>query len=128
MRWLTQIWRPLSLGERGERLAARYLSNQGYDIVARNFRLGDDEADLLAIDATGTLVIVEVKTRRDDSIVAEASVGAAKRHRLSRIAARLQRKAEYRGKPIRFDVVAVVWPDRGSPSIRHSIAAFDATL
>ena len=128
MKWLSRFWRARTLGERGEQAAARYLEAQGYDIVARNLRLGDDEADLVAIDSRGTLVIVEVKTRRDDAIVPEASVGLQKQHRLTRMAVRLKRHAKYRDMPIRFDVVAVVWPHGTSPTIRHSIAAFDASV
>ena len=41
---------PENLGARGERLAARYLKRRGYRLLHRNFKLGDDEADIIAID------------------------------------------------------------------------------
>ena len=129
MRWLARFWRRPSLGERGESAAARYLRRHGYYVVARNLRLGDEEADLVAIDRDRTtLVIVEVKTRQDDSIVPEASVGARKQQRLTRLAARLKRDARYLDMAVRFDVVAVVWPQGATPTIRHSIAAFDSRI
>ena len=56
--WLTKL-----LGNRGERLAARYLRRQGFKIFSRQYsnRLG--EIDLIALDGD-CLVFVEVKTRR----------------------------------------------------------------
>jgi putative endonuclease len=49
-------------GIRGEDLAINYLSDKGYDIKDRNFRLKGGEIDIVAIK-NGVLVFVEVKTR-----------------------------------------------------------------
>ena len=51
------------LGDRGEEAAAKFLANKGYKILARQFRTPLGELDLVARDG-GTLVFVEVKTRR----------------------------------------------------------------
>ena len=64
---LIRLWRQLcgareSLGDRGERLAARWLTRRGYRILHRKLTIGRDEADLVAVDPHGTVVIVEVKT------------------------------------------------------------------
>ena len=57
-------WRvPLSLGQRGERAAARHLRRLGYTIVAQSARQPLGEIDLIAVDGR-KLVFVEVKTRR----------------------------------------------------------------
>ena len=50
-------------GERGERLARRFLEDRGYTIVDRNYRTRNGELDIIA-RKDGTLVIVEVKLRR----------------------------------------------------------------
>ncbi len=59
-------------GVEGERLAARFLRKQnGYKIVARNWRSPRDrrdEIDLVCRDGL-TLVFVEVKTRAADALV-----------------------------------------------------------
>lgn len=116
-----------SLGRAGERIATRHLRRSGYRILERNLRVGKDEADLVALDPDGvTIVIVEVKARRDPIAPAEAAVGFHKQHRLNRLAASLQRREAYRGRPFRFDVVAVEWDDRGRIGVRHVPAAFEA--
>jgi putative endonuclease len=112
---------------RGETIAARWLDARGYRILERNRRIGRDEADLIALDPdSGTIVIVEVKTRTGPDRTPEARVDARKRYRLARLAARLQATPRYADRPMRFDVVAVVLPRRGAPIVRHSEAAFDS--
>ena len=49
-------------GRKGERMAARYLLRQGFDILARRYRGRSGEIDLIAFEKD-TLVFVEVKTR-----------------------------------------------------------------
>ena len=51
------------IGKWGEETAARYLEQHGYEILARNVRTAYGEIDLIARQAGGELVFVEVKTR-----------------------------------------------------------------
>lgn len=116
----------LPLGAKGERLAARWLKRHGYEVLERNIRLGRDEADLVARAPDGrTLVIVEVKTRRDPVPVPEASLTRDKRRHLTRLAHRVQRRSGP-DQPIRFDVITIVWPTDGEPDVRHYPNAFTA--
>lgn len=50
------------MGERGEDIAANYLSNKGYKILERNWTFGKDEVDIIARNDQ-SIVFVEVKTR-----------------------------------------------------------------
>jgi putative endonuclease len=50
------------LGKIGEALAAKYLTQNGYKILNRNWHYGHKEIDIIAI-YNNILVIVEVKTR-----------------------------------------------------------------
>ncbi|RYF88459.1 MAG: hypothetical protein EOO03_08370 [Chitinophagaceae bacterium] len=51
-----------SIGTEGEKLAAIYLAQQGYDILHKNWRHGHWEVDIIA-SKKNRLHIVEVKTR-----------------------------------------------------------------
>jgi putative endonuclease len=134
MRWLTRLvaaWRGLcpkpTLGQRGEAAAARYLRRLGYTIVASGQRMRRGEIDLVAVDGR-TLVFVEVKTRTSDQAGQPAeAVDEAKQRRLTRLALAYLRRHDLLDCPVRFDVVAVTWPDRQrSPQIEHFKAAFSA--
>ncbi len=134
LRRLLRLLRPLprggsggALGDRGERLAARWLKRRGYRILHRGLTIGHDEADLIAVDPDGrTLVIVEVKTRTAGVPGPEAGITRDKRCRLARLASRLQERPQFRDHPIRFDAVAIVWPRDGDPDIRHYEDAFES--
>lgn len=98
-------------GQRGEQIAADHLRRKGYGIIAANWRCPRGEIDLIA-DDHGTLVIVEVRTRRSAIAgLAAESVTIAKQRRLINLAyAYLDQLDEmqtpWRG-PWRIDVVAI---------------------
>lgn len=115
----------LNLGEMGERLAVRHLRRQGLRILVRNYRCEMGEIDIVASDGD-TLVFVEVKTRRREEPAPELQVDRAKQRQLARVARRYLSLYGTRQPPARFDVVAVVWPEDGSPAIRHIRDAFEA--
>jgi putative endonuclease len=99
-----------AVGSRGEDLAHRYLQENGYTIVARNYRLssGDAEADIIAWDGDA-LVFVEVKTRSDLEFgPPERAISETKRRHLLRVAREYTRKASVDWNCVRFDVVTVV--------------------
>lgn len=50
------------IGRRGENLAAEFLAKQGFEIVARNYRFGHGEIDLI-VKREDWLLFIEVKTR-----------------------------------------------------------------
>jgi putative endonuclease len=70
-------------GDLAEAIAARYLVARGWTIMERNVRVGRSEIDLVAREPEGTLVIVEVRSRRGPRLGApEESVDAGKVARL----------------------------------------------
>lgn len=116
----------LALGREGEARAARYLEHHGYRIVARNARAGGVELDLVARRG-GTLVFVEVKTRRGSHFgLPEEAVDARKQARLVRGARAWLHTHRARAQRVRFDVVACERGDSGQWRVRHLEAAFDA--
>lgn len=97
-----------NLGDSGERVAAMFLEQRGYKILARNFRTRAGEMDLIAEDADG-LAFVEVRTRRgDEAGTPEESLTPRKRARLFLVAQEfLQAHEEYADRAWRVDLVAI---------------------
>ncbi len=112
------------LRNRGERLAEEYLSEKGYRILARNFRSGRGELDLVCHNKQ-ELIIVEVKSVR----------GHVYENGIERLSVRQQKKlikttylylanvAPFAPDAVRFDVILVdfsVYPVK----VHHYEAAF----
>jgi putative endonuclease len=79
-----------AVGELGERLVADRLVEQGWTLLARNWRSSardcPGELDIIALDPDGTLVVVEVRTRRGERCgTALESVTPLKLRRLRRL-------------------------------------------
>lgn len=117
----------LALGQRAEAMAATYLEEHGYTVVARNWRRPEGELDLV-VAREGLCVFVEVRSRtgveRGHPL---ETVNASKRARVLR-AARLYLNEE---KPpaavFRFDVVGVTFSlDDTQPEIVHIEDAFQS--
>ena len=128
LRQRLRAWRqPLSLGQRGEREAARFLRKLRYTIVARGQRDYLGEIDLIAVDGR-TIVFVEVKTRAGDSTGHPAdAVDPRKQQRLTRLATSYLKRHDLLDCATRFDVVAVTWPSASKrPVIEHFKNAFQA--
>ena len=53
----------IELGKNGEKLIADFLINEGYEVVARNWRIKGGEIDLIALAPDGLIIFVEVKSR-----------------------------------------------------------------
>ncbi len=108
-----------ALGEYGERIAARHLTEAGMQILDRRWRCRHGEIDLIALDGP-CLVVCEVKTRR--SVAAGTALEAVtpqKLHRLHRLAALWLAQQRRRFPQVRIDVVAVTVPRYGAPHIEH---------
>lgn len=112
-------------GRAGEDEAARFLTERGLSIVARNVRAGGGEIDLVAGDG-GAVVFVEVKWRRDASrgTPAEAVTPLKRRKLLSAARAWLAENPSGASRDVRFDVVAIEGDAKKIDWIR---GAFDAT-
>ena len=69
-----------------ESIVARYLQNQGYKILERNYRCSMGEIDILSLSPEGVLCVTEVKslTRRWDGNDIRYMVDNRKKIRLKR--------------------------------------------
>ena len=114
-------------GTRSERAAARFLRRKGCRVLARNFTCSLGELDLVVLDAD-MIVFVEVRsTAGDDAERPAASVDEIKQRRLTDLALYFLRQHRLLGRPARFDVVTLIWPEgERRPTITHYRAAFEA--
>lgn len=95
------------VGVLGETLAAKYLTQKGYQIIDRNWRIRGGEIDLVA-KIGQTIIFVEVKTRSNSQFgVPEESVGKAKIDFIIRAALHYYAKHPYLPKSYRIDVIAI---------------------
>lgn len=122
----------LDLGRKGEELAAAYLQQLGFKIVAGNFtvpvgRNRNDavvnvELDLVAYEGP-VLCFVEVKTRASDWFAPPtANVDLRKRRQIMRAARVYRRMFGLAEERHRFDVVSIVLPPPDA-SIEDSITS-----
>jgi putative endonuclease len=112
-----------SVGRDGERRAAAFLMQNGYEIVESNFRTRGGEIDIIALGGD-TLVFAEVKAlpsgaldtlaRELDRIKQQKIIKTAKLY--------LQKHREYSNRYIRFDVLAIDVP--GLEPVYHIVNAF----
>lgn len=96
-----------ALGRSGEDRAAAWYQAQGFEVLARNWRVRAGELDLVARKGA-VIVVCEVKTRSSSAFGHPLeAVTAAKAARIRRLAAQFLAEQGVRGQ-IRFDVVAIL--------------------
>lgn len=95
------------IGKTGELIAARFLLQKGYTLVAQNYFTKWGEIDIIA-KKDETLVFVEVKTTTlSDAYQAEQRVDALKMEKCLKAATRYLQEGSHEDEMVRFDVVAV---------------------
>ncbi|SEJ49416.1 YraN family protein [Demequina mangrovi] len=108
-----------AVGRYGEDLVARTLAEDGWEVLARNWRCGLGEVDIVARDGA-EVVFVEVKTRRSEAFGgALAAVTRGKLARLRLLAGEWVATHDEPRRGIRIDVVGVTLPRAGRAAIEH---------
>lgn len=113
---------PQRCGRRGEEAAARFLTSQGFTVLARNLHLSHQELDIVAENET-YLVFAEVKThghppQEDSGFGRPARAVTPEKSRNLRLAALRYLRRFPTGKQPRIDVIEV-WFDGRKPIIHH---------
>jgi putative endonuclease len=113
------------LGRKGEDLAASYLQQQGYRLLARNYRQRYGEIDIIARDGV-CIAFVEVKTRQAGSpFLPFEAVSQKKQRQIARVAQAYLSANRLFDTPARFDVISVLMHPDGQPQLEHLANAFD---
>lgn len=108
-----------ALGRYGEALAARFLTQQGWTLLDRNWRCSSGELDIVATRG-GTLAICEVKTRRSARYGTPLeAVTPVKLQRLRRLAGLWIAAHSEHCRTVRIDVISVLVDDAGMTRVQH---------
>ncbi|MFI7066616.1 YraN family protein [Kribbella sp. NPDC050124] len=108
-----------TVGQYGEDLAARYLTDEGFVILERNWRCELGEIDIVARDGDA-LVVCEVKTRRGLNYGSPLeSITYRKLATLRKLAGRWLQTHQLKPAAIRIDVVAVLLDHNTPPRVDH---------
>ncbi|MDA1082718.1 MAG: YraN family protein [Gemmatimonadetes bacterium] len=114
-------------GELGERIAARWLERSGWRVLARRFRAGRRDIDLV-MEREGLVAFVEVKARTGEAFGDPVeAVHRRKQRSLSKSAQTWIVRHGKLGEHYRFDVVGILLRDR-RVFVRHIPGAFESSV
>ena len=100
----------------GEKLACEFLGNNGYQIIEKNFRCPNGEADIVA-QHEDTLVFVEVRTKSSRQFGSpEESITPIKMEHLRNVAMFYCQNHSNLPESWRIDVIAIEMNSRGHVS------------
>jgi putative endonuclease len=111
---------PHALGWWGEARAARFLQARGWVVLARNYRFGRREVDLV-VRRGPLLAFVEVKTRAGEGYgPPQEAITARKRREIETVARHYLARHGLQDAEVRFDAVAItVVREEGRVEIEH---------
>ena len=113
------------LGQKGEKLAIKYLKKSGYKIICTNYRCPAGELDIVA-QHQEYLVFVEVKTRSSRQFGTPFdAVDFRKQRQISRAGEYYLIEKEIGECDIRFDVIAILIEEKRVPQVEHIRNAFE---
>jgi len=104
-------------GREGEALAAAFLQQKGYQILARNWRCRLGEIDIIAVKQ-GELVFVEVKSGHNSFFNPLDKIDQRKKAKLTALAQYYLDYVYQKEVPVRFDAVSVLIVNN-KPKLEH---------
>lgn len=111
------------MGAHGEQIAARYLRDNGYDIIAANYRTKVGEIDIIA-SKDKYICFVEVKTRHEGGyLLPRDAVGEEKQKRIIDSAQIYMNNKNTKLTP-RFDIIEVLMSGDEVSDVTHIKGAF----
>lgn len=116
----------IEIGRIGEEYVCSYLVKNGYEIVARNYRIKGGEIDIIAVD-TKYIIFVEVKSRNPHSMVSGFdAVTSRKENLIINTAVNFCMKNPNMLQP-RFDIAEVIISGGRVMGMDYIENAFDTT-
>ncbi|MDO5616244.1 MAG: YraN family protein [Cruoricaptor ignavus] len=112
-------------GKLAEELAATFLEQKGYKILAKNYRYQKAEIDIIA-EYEQKIIIVEVKARGIDALLEPYEAVNQRKIKLIVSAADAFLSQGNYDAEVRFDIISVQRKKDNSLEIQHLEDAFDA--
>lgn len=116
----------IAIGGAGEQIAAEYLRQSGYQLLARNYRAKSGEIDII-VQKNDIIAFVEVKTRSSYAFGAPAeAVTYSKQRKIISTALCYLKSNAATDNPFRFDIIEVMLQQSagGKAECNHIINAF----
>jgi putative endonuclease len=111
------------LGHKGEALAKAYLQGLGYEVIDENWTFGKAEVDLIAYKDR-VIIFIEVKTRTGNFFgEPEDFVDHRKQKLMVDAADEYTYLMNHQGE-IRFDIISILFNNKGQHKINHIEDAF----
>ena len=113
------------LGKWGEEMAIQLLESKGYGILHHDWKCGRRDLDIIAVTPErDTLVIVEVKARRNSLFTEPEEAVTPQKMRSIAAAANAFVKGFHVNIPVRFDIIAVTGTNEDNVEVNHIEDAF----
>ncbi len=116
----------LTLGQRGETLGWKFLRDQGYEILEKNYRCPHGEIDVIA-RKNRKIIFIEIKTRSGTGFgLPEEAVDIRKQRKMTRLAQQYLKEKLVKEASAGFEVLSILWDGISEPEFRLIEEAFDA--
>lgn len=112
-------------GKEAEIYAGEYLRGKGYQLITKNYRFQKAEIDLIA-KKNQTLIVIEVKARREGSLVEPQSAVDKKKIRLILSATEHFLEHYPDEVEVRFDIISIYKNSNGEFELQHIEDAFES--
>ena len=109
-----------AVGRYGEKVTANYLTQNGFKILDKNWRIREGEIDIVAMSPQGKIHFVEVKTRSSESFGHPLeAIDRHKAFRLQRLALAWLATHQRFGSDYQIDVSAITLNSSQSPFLDY---------
>jgi putative endonuclease len=105
------------LGKKGEELATQFLISIGYTILARNYRIGRAEIDVIAMKGD-ILFFIEIKTRSEMDFTPQDILTASKQRMLTEAAEKYKELKNLECETY-FSLVGVIYKNANDIHFEH---------
>lgn len=112
-------------GNLAENLAAEFLLDKDYKILARNFRYQRAEIDIIA-ELDDLIVVIEVKARSYDTLIEPQEAVTKKKIKAIVMCSDFFLNENSINKEVRFDIITVLPDEQGVLQLNHIEDAFQS--